>query len=64
VQGNHPDCRVPIVDDIDADFHGDKAKLEWIVSLDGRKRQSETYKVLGVLPRQRAVATPTASAKN
>jgi hypothetical protein len=40
VQGNHRDCRVPIVDDIDADFHGDKAKLEWIVSLDGRKRQS------------------------
>jgi len=37
------------VADIDADFHGDKAKLEWVVSLDGKKTQSETYKVLAVL---------------
>jgi hypothetical protein len=28
---------------------GDKAKLEWVVSLDGKKTQSETYKVLGIL---------------
>jgi hypothetical protein len=48
-QGNHRSCRVPLVADIDADFHGDKAKLEWVVSLDGKKTQSETYKVLAVL---------------
>ena len=47
--GNHRNCRVPLVADIIADFHGDKAKLEWVVSLDGKKRQSETYKVLAIL---------------
>lgn len=51
VEGNHRSCRVPLVEDIEADFHGDKAKLEWVVSLDGKKRQSETYKVLAILPK-------------
>ena len=40
---------MPIVDEIDADFNGDKAKLKWPVSLDGKKMDSETYKVIGVL---------------
>jgi hypothetical protein len=48
-RGNHRSCRVPLVPDIEADFHGDKAKLEWVVSLDGKKKQSETYKILAVL---------------
>lgn len=48
-RGNHRSCRAPIVNDILADFHGDKAKLEWPVSLDGKKMDSETYKVLGIL---------------
>ncbi len=47
--GNHRDCRVPLVDDIKAEFDGDKAKLFWVVSIDGKKTQSETYKVLAVL---------------
>ncbi len=47
--GNHRSCRQPIVDTIHADFHGDKAKLEWVVSLDGKKKATETYKVLGIL---------------
>jgi hypothetical protein len=47
--GNHRSCRKPLVDNIQADFHGDKAKLEWIVSLDGKKKQTETYKVLAIL---------------
>jgi hypothetical protein len=47
--GNHRSCRQPLVDNIQADFHGDKAKLEWIVSLDGKKTQSETYRVLAIL---------------
>jgi len=47
--GNHRSCRQPLVDDVQADFHGDKAKLEWVVSLDGKKQQSETYTVLGIL---------------
>ncbi len=34
-----------------AEFDGDKAKLIWPVSLDGKKTDSETYKVLGILPK-------------
>jgi hypothetical protein len=47
--GNHRSCRVPLVENITAEFNGDKAKLIWVVSLDGKKTQSETYKVLAVL---------------
>jgi hypothetical protein len=47
--GNRRSCRVPLVDSIKAEFDGDKAKLVWVVSLDGKKTQSETYKVLAVL---------------
>jgi hypothetical protein len=46
---NRRSCRVPLVDDIQAEFHDDKAKLVWVVSLDGKKTQSETYKVLAIL---------------
>jgi hypothetical protein len=35
--GNHRSCRMPIVDSIQTDFYGDKAKLEWVVSLDEKK---------------------------
>lgn len=47
--GNHRSCRQPLVDNVHADFHGDKAKLEWTVSLDGKKTESETYKILAIL---------------
>jgi hypothetical protein len=47
--GNRRSCRMPVVDNIQADFHGDNAKLIWPVSLDGKKMQSETYKILGIL---------------
>lgn len=49
---NRRSCRVPLVDDIRVDFHGDKAKLIWPVSIDGKKMQSETYKILGVLEKR------------
>jgi hypothetical protein len=42
-------CRVPLVSGIQAEFDGDKAKLIWSVSLDGKKKESETYKILAVL---------------
>jgi hypothetical protein len=47
--GNHRSCRVPLVDEIEVEFNGDKAKLKWPVSIDGKKMASETYKILGVL---------------
>ena len=46
--GNVRSCRVPLVDDIQAEFNGDKAKLFWPTSLDGKKTESETYKIIAV----------------
>lgn len=34
-------CRVPLVNSIQAEFDGDKAKLMWPVSIDGKKKESE-----------------------
>ena len=47
--GNRRSCRIPLVDDIQADFKGKNAKLSWPVSLDGKKKDSETYTTLVVL---------------
>ena len=47
--GNRRSCRMPLVDSIQVDFNRDNAKLIWPVSIDGRKMQSETYKILGIL---------------
>src|SRR5262249_15831073 len=58
---NRRSCRVPLVDDIQAEFHGDKAKLVWVVSLDGKKTQSETYKVLAILNKPPEQSAPNAS---
>jgi hypothetical protein len=52
--GNHRSCRIPLVENIQAEFHGDKAKLVWVVSLDGKKMQSETYKVLAILDKPKS----------
>jgi hypothetical protein len=38
-------CRVPPIDDIQVEFKGNSAKLEWSVSVDGSKMDSETYKI-------------------
>jgi hypothetical protein len=46
---NRRSCRRPLVDDIQAEFKGKKAKLMWPVSLDGKKLESETYTILAVL---------------
>jgi hypothetical protein len=51
--GNHRSCRAPVVDNIEADFKGDNAKLIWPVSLDGKKMQTETYKILGIFDKSR-----------
>jgi len=43
------DCRFPLINKLEVEFAGDNAKLRWPVSIDGKKMQSETYKILGVL---------------
>jgi len=56
-------CRVPLVEHIVAEFDGDKARLKWPVSIDGKKMQTETYKILGVLDKPRQPPTqPEATA--
>lgn len=50
--GNHRSCREPLIDEIQVEFSGDSAKLIWPVSIDGKKMQSETYKILGVLDKK------------
>lgn len=47
--GMYRSCRIPLVNTIQAEFNGDKAKLTWSVSIDGKKMQTESYKILGVL---------------
>jgi hypothetical protein len=47
--GNRRSCRMPLVDEIQVEFSGNKAKLKWPVSIDGSKLESETYKILGIL---------------
>ncbi len=47
--GNHRNCRVPLVNELQVEFSGDNAKLKWPVSIDGKKIESETYKILGIL---------------
>ncbi len=42
-------CRMLIVNEIQAKLSGDNAKLKWAVSIDGKKLDSETYKILAVL---------------
>ncbi|MEP7365722.1 MAG: hypothetical protein ABI972_20915 [Acidobacteriota bacterium] len=49
---NRRSCRVPLTNEIEAEFNGDKAKLRWTVSIDGKKTESETYKVLAVFDKQ------------
>ena len=46
---NRRSCRMPLVNDIQADFKGKNAKLIWTASIDGKKFDSETYKILAVL---------------
>ncbi len=46
---NQRSCRMPLVDDVQAEFKGKSAKLTWTASIDGKKFESETYKILAVL---------------
>lgn len=47
-------CRIPLVNDLQAEFDGSNAKLLWPVSIDGKKLESETYKIVAVLVDPRA----------
>lgn len=42
-------CKIPLTNNIQAEFEGGKAKLKWPVSIDGKKLESETYRILAVI---------------
>jgi hypothetical protein len=46
---NRRSCRMPMVDTFEVEFKGKDAKLRWPVSLDGKKFESETYRIVAVL---------------
>lgn len=48
----HRSCRIPLVNRIQAEFNKDNAKLRWPVSIDGKKLQHETYKIIAILDGQ------------
>ena len=44
-------CRTPPINEIRADFKGSNAKLSWPISVDGKTVESETYRILGIIPK-------------
>jgi hypothetical protein len=55
----HRSCRIPMLDDISVEFSGEKAMLKWVVSIDGKKYQQETYKVVAVIPAPNRIPATT-----
>ncbi|MFZ0746588.1 MAG: hypothetical protein WAM85_19430 [Terracidiphilus sp.] len=45
-------CGMPLVQHVQAEFKGKSAKLEWPVGPDGKKTESETYKIVAVLDKR------------
>ncbi len=51
-------CKNPTVTRLEADFSADKVKLTWSADGGGKKKDSETFTVLRILPASTASATP------
>jgi hypothetical protein len=45
-------CAMPMVEHVEAELKGDMAKLEWPITPDGKKTESEKYKIVAVLDRR------------
>ncbi|HUN83501.1 MAG TPA: hypothetical protein VMU48_03940 [Terracidiphilus sp.] len=45
-------CAMPLVEHVEAYFDGQRAKLKWPVGPDGKKTESETYKIVALLARR------------
>jgi hypothetical protein len=46
---NRRSCGVPLSERAEADFNGQSAKLSWTVGPEGKKTESETYRVVALL---------------
>jgi hypothetical protein len=51
-------CKNPTTDTLEADFSGDNVKLRWAADIDGKKKDSETFTILKILPAPTSPATP------
>lgn len=56
---NRRSCGMPMVQHVQAEFIGENAKLEWPVGTDGKKTETETYKVIAVLNKRIDTARAT-----
>jgi len=60
-------CGMPMVEHVEAEFIGQSAKLKWQVGTDGKKTESETYKVVAMLEKRTEsarVSTPDGPASH
>jgi hypothetical protein len=46
---NRRSCGMPLVEHVQAEIKGGSAKLDWPIGIDGRKTESETYKIVALL---------------
>jgi hypothetical protein len=49
-KANRHNCKNPTADELEANFSGDKVKLSWVAGLGGKKKDSETFMIVKVLP--------------
>jgi hypothetical protein len=42
-------CGMPLVENVEAEFSGQTARLQWPIGTDGKKTESETYKIVALL---------------
>jgi hypothetical protein len=49
---NRRSCAMPLVERVEADLDGQRAKLKWFAGTDPRIPESETYKIVALLDRR------------
>ncbi len=49
---NRRSCAMPLVEHVEADLDGQRAKLKWFAGTDRRIAESETYKIVALLDRR------------
>jgi hypothetical protein len=58
---NRRSCGMPMVEHVEAEFIGESAKLKWAVGTDGKRTESETYKVVAMLDKRTETARMSTS---
>jgi len=53
---NRRSCGMPMVERVEAEFIGESAKLKWAVGADGKKTESEIYRVVAMLDKRTETA--------